>query len=166
MTRVIEVREPTIAPVGNGAGPQARVVVRLGESASPMPPPGYAIVFSSGQVKMLEATWSDSAYQPIDSPNVNPARWNVALITTFAPEPYEVKKPLSISIYSADEQYGASFFDANIHTTGDNEQEAFENIKSLILDMFDGLVSRRIEDLGPGPMHQRDVLQQFIRKVS
>jgi hypothetical protein len=90
--------------------------------------------------------------------------FSVALITTFSPEPYDIKKPLPISIYESDDEYTASFFDANIHTTGDNEQEAFDNVKSLILDMFDGLVSRMADELGPGPRRQLAVLDQFISK--
>jgi hypothetical protein len=91
--------------------------------------------------------------------------YSVALITTFSPEPYELKRGLAMTIYPADDAYIASFFDAGIHSSGDNEQEAFDNLKSLILDVYDDLTSRSVEGLGPGPRRQRQVLEQFMHKA-
>jgi hypothetical protein len=99
-----------------------------------------------------------------DPPEPAAPTFSVALITTFAPEPYELKRQLAVTIYPSGEEYLASFFDAAIHSSGDNEQEAFDNLKSLILDAFDDLTSRSLDELGPGPRRQRQVLEQFIHR--
>ena len=159
MTDLLEFDAPTGTPVGNGSDQDRRMVLRFTKSAEYVAEVGAAFI-------SLEPVGSGSAHRSTDPQNIFLPRCSIALITTFAPEPYEVKKPIPVSIYSSEDEYNASFFDANIHTSGDNEQEAFENLKSLILDMYDGLISRRVEDLGPGPMQQRSVLQQFISTVS
>lgn len=84
-------------------------------------------------------------------------------IQTFAPEPYSLLKPMSVLIEDSEDGYLASFFDANIGTSGETEQEAFENLKSLVLDMFDSLSREAPERLGPEPARQLAVLRSFIR---
>lgn len=89
---------------------------------------------------------------------------NVVKIQTFAPEPYQLLAPISVAIESDDHgDYIASFFDANISTSGETEQEAFDNLKNLILDIFDSLSKERPERLGPDPRRQLEVLRSFIR---
>ena len=85
-------------------------------------------------------------------------------ITTFAPEPYELRRPLLIILQREDQGFIAGFFDANIHASGDTEEEAFRNLKSLILDVFDSLRAESPENLGPEPKRQLAVLREFIRK--
>jgi predicted RNase H-like HicB family nuclease len=84
-------------------------------------------------------------------------------IQTFAPEPYSLLKPMSVLIEDSEDGYLASFFDANIGTSGETEQEAFENLKSLVLDIFDSLNREAPERLGPEPARQLAVLRSFIR---
>ncbi len=45
----------------------------------------------------------------------------------------------------------ATFYDANFSTTGDTEQEAFENLKSLILEIFDSREREPPSVWGPSP---------------
>ncbi|MGH9786980.1 MAG: hypothetical protein ACRD88_22650 [Terriglobia bacterium] len=85
-------------------------------------------------------------------------------ITTFAPEPYELRQPLLILVQREKEGFTASFFDANIHASGDTEEEAFRNLKSLILDVFDSLRAEPLEKLGPEPKRQLSVLEEFLRR--
>lgn len=84
-------------------------------------------------------------------------------VQTFAPEPYSLLKPMSVLIEDSEDGYLASFFDANIGTSGETEQEAFENLKSLVLDIFDSLSREAPERLGPEPARQLAVLRSFIR---
>lgn len=84
-------------------------------------------------------------------------------VQTFAPEPYSLLKPMSVLIEDTEDGYLASFFDANIGTSGETEQEAFENLKSLVLDIFDSLSREAPERLGPEPSRQLAVLRSFIR---
>lgn len=100
--------------------------------------------------------------------NTNTAKAAVttAIIQTLAPEPYCLLRPIEVSIEgTVTGEFIAAFFDANITTSGDNEQEAFENIKGLVLDMFDSLSAEREEKLGPEPARQLAVLREFIRPV-
>jgi hypothetical protein len=155
MTNVVQLFPYIATRVESGAGPAQRLILR-----------GAALGWTTTDTVMMGA--SDSTTMTQDPYRVvgSAPHFSVALITTFTPELYEVKKPLPISIYFSGDQYSASFFDANVHTTGENEQEAFENIKSMLLDIFDGMRSRRYEELGPGPRNQLSVLEQFISKTS
>lgn len=83
-------------------------------------------------------------------------------IATFAPEPYLVKKPLSVVIQKNGDAYLASFVEANINSAGDNQQEAYANVRELILDVFDRLSSLPAAKLGPGPLRQIAVLREFV----
>ncbi len=83
-------------------------------------------------------------------------------ICTFAPEPYRLKRPIPIVVRPEGEEFIASFVDASIHSSGETHQEAFENVKSLILDMFDSLRSHRPDKLGPAMARRLAVLQEFI----
>jgi predicted RNase H-like HicB family nuclease len=83
-------------------------------------------------------------------------------IQTFAPEPYTLLRPISVLIEDSEDGYLASFFDANIGTSGETEQEAFENLKSLVLDIFDSLSREASERLGPEPARQLAVLRSAV----
>ena len=116
------------------------------------------------QAEEVEIGTPEAAYSTIAPPALSlRPQFVIAPIATFAPEPYEVDRPLPVTIYKSGEEYTASLFDANLHTSGDNEQEAFQNLKSLILDTFDGLTTRSVDELGPGPRRQLEVLKHFIR---
>ena len=56
-------------------------------------------------------------------------------IDTFAPEPYVVLKTILVTVSSVNGEFNAEWFDANIHFSGENEQEAVSNLKGLILDI-------------------------------
>jgi hypothetical protein len=86
-----------------------------------------------------------------------------SLITTFAPEPYEATSPIRVTLVEEDEGFSASYMEANIHAVGDNEFEAFENLRSLILDVFDSLTSEPPENLGPKAKNQLAVLRESIQ---
>lgn len=94
---------------------------------------------------------------------VKPSSCKVVPLTTFTPEPFEVLKEILVVIEESDGEYLASFYDAGIATQGDNPQEAFDNLKDLILSHFEilGEPSRR---LAPPLRRQQAVLQEFIRR--
>jgi predicted RNase H-like HicB family nuclease len=69
-------------------------------------------------------------------------------------------------IQPSEEGFSAGFFDANIHASGDTEEEALRNLKSLILDVFDSLSAEPPKDLGPQPARQLAVLNEFVAKRS
>ena len=89
----------------------------------------------------------------------------VAPITTFAPEPYQVLKDIPVVIQPAGDEFIATFFDANISTGGESQEEAVSNLRSLILDTFEYLESEPPAALGPEPARQLGVLLTFVKRV-
>jgi hypothetical protein len=86
-------------------------------------------------------------------------------IDSFAPEPYTVLKPILITVHSVDGGFSAGWFDANIHFSGDNEDDAIMNIKNLILDFFSTFSNEPLEKLGPEPIRQLAVMKEYIQKM-
>lgn len=86
-----------------------------------------------------------------------------AYIQSFAPEPYELTTPIAVMIEGSTGECVATFHDANISASGETEQEAFENLKSLLLDVFDSLDAEDPDKLGPEPARQLAVLRSFVR---
>jgi hypothetical protein len=87
-------------------------------------------------------------------------------IDSFAPEPYSVLKPILISVQAIEEEFEASWFDANIHFSGGNEDEAVRNLKGLILDRFDSCSNKSPDRLGPEPIRQLAVMREYIQKMA
>src|SRR5665213_2617540 len=85
-------------------------------------------------------------------------------IDSFAPEPYLLSRPIYVALHSIEGGFNAGWFDANIHSSGENEEEAASNLKSLILDFFDILTGESPSKLGPEPTRQLAVLTDYIRK--
>lgn len=83
-------------------------------------------------------------------------------IGTFAPEPYDLIREMTGVLQPTPDGFMASFFDANIHASGETEDEAIQHLKSLILDMFDSLSDERPENLGVEPRRQIDVLRKYL----
>ncbi len=87
----------------------------------------------------------------------------VVPIETFAPEPYEVIKPFHCVVRLQDGEYIASFFDANLSASGDTYSEAVFNLKDVIVGTFEMLTMMDEDDLGPGPLQQKRVLEEFMQ---
>lgn len=87
-------------------------------------------------------------------------------ITTLVPAPFKVIREIPIVVQPADEGFTATFFDANISTSGDTQEEALENVKSLLVDLLDDLEKEPAERLGPEPMRQLKVLKAFMRRTT
>lgn len=84
-------------------------------------------------------------------------------ITSVDPEPYEMIRSVPVIIQKEADAYIAGFFEANLHASGTNEQEAFDNLRSLILDMYDSLL-RDVDTLGPEPKRQLGLLQTYLKR--
>ena len=85
-------------------------------------------------------------------------------IQSLAPEPYEIIKPFHAVVKVQDDQYIATFFDANISASGDTQTEVIFNLKDMIVGTFEILSETSSNELGPGPAQQKKVLQEFISK--
>lgn len=84
-------------------------------------------------------------------------------IQSLAPEPYELIKPIEAVVQFVDDEYIASFFDANLSTGGDTQVDAISNLRDLMVGTFELLAETKDSDLGPGPRHQKAVLREFVR---
>jgi predicted RNase H-like HicB family nuclease len=82
-------------------------------------------------------------------------------IETFAPEPYKVLKPFHVVVQAQEDEYVASFLDANLNASGSTQAEAVSNLKDVILAVFDCLNEQQAR-LGPGPARQLGVLTEFV----
>jgi hypothetical protein len=97
--------------------------------------------------------------------NVIPQLVSVAEITSFSPEPYSLKcPPLRIEIVSQGCEVVASHHESNIHASGDTPYEAIENLKSVMLDIFDSLTAEPIQSLGQKAKCQRALLESLIER--
>lgn len=85
-------------------------------------------------------------------------------IDSFGAEPYEATRPIPVIIRAEESQYVASFFAANIHASGDSDQDAFDNIRSLILDTFDTLAELPDSSLSEEVRRQRATLSEYVRR--
>lgn len=86
-------------------------------------------------------------------------------LTTLAPEPFELLREIKIVLEPADEEeFIASFFDANLNAQGCNQQEAFENLRETILSRFDYLDAIDPAKLGPAPTKQIAILRTYVRR--
>ena len=104
--------------------------------------------------------------QPTSPQRTWPMLSAVVPITTFAPEPFEVIRPLSVVIQPNDDDHLATFFDANINASGETQEEAFANLKDVLLFTFQMLERMSESQLGPGPKRQRAVLSACIRRTN
>jgi hypothetical protein len=86
-------------------------------------------------------------------------------IDSFAPEPYKLLKTILVTVHPVEGGYSAGWFDANIHFSGDNEEEAVSNLKSLILDFFNIFSNEAAESLGPEPTRQLALMKEYIQKM-
>jgi len=91
---------------------------------------------------------------------------SIALSIAELGEPgYRLLKSIPITIQIEEGAYLASFFEANVHASGDTDQEAYENLRSMVLDTFDSLEKRTDSELATGAQHQRRVLVAYIARV-
>lgn len=86
-------------------------------------------------------------------------------ISTFAPEPYDIMGPINLVIRCDEAGFVASFAEANINASGETLSEAMAMAKDMILATFDRLLSKRDDQLGPGPLRQKQVLSQLISRA-
>jgi uncharacterized radical SAM superfamily protein len=85
-------------------------------------------------------------------------------IQTLAPEDLEVIKEIPVVVQRMDDDYIASFFDANINASGDTDAEAVTNLKDILVTVFNHLDTLPPAKLGPRPRRQLAVLRDFIRR--
>lgn len=86
-------------------------------------------------------------------------------LTSLDPDKYELGRDIPVVLQPSDDGFTATFFDANIGSSGDTEEEAIDNLRTLIIDTFELLESTRPEKLGREPRRRLNVLRSIIRKI-
>ena len=115
------------------------------------------------RIELAEAIWDSVATLGRDVAELKANRpATLVPVQSFAPEPYDLLKPFSVAVQADEDEFSARFPDANLTAFGDNEFEAVEHLKAMILDTFDKFSSGR--RLGPGTTKQLAVLREFIGK--
>jgi hypothetical protein len=90
----------------------------------------------------------------------------VVPIQSFAPAPFETAFDIQVVIEAANDEFTASFFDANIHAVGETETDALDALKDLLLSRYVYLDKTPTEKLALPLQKQQAVLRQFIRRKS
>jgi hypothetical protein len=85
-------------------------------------------------------------------------------LETLAPEGYRMLAPVHIVVRAEQEEYLASWFDANLVASGASPEEAFANLKDIVVAVYESLKDLPEEQMGPGPSRQIKVLRKFIAK--
>ena len=85
-------------------------------------------------------------------------------VETFGPEPYVVLKPFHAVVEAADDEYVATFYDANLSASGATQEEAMSNLKDYLLLVFETLTEHDPEQLGQEPTRQLHVLKEFAAR--
>ena len=80
------------------------------------------------------------------------------------PAAYRLQRRIPCTLRQSGKSMVASFRRANISTSGETRTGAMDNLKSLILDVYDMLSREPKAKLGPEPARQLQVLQKYISK--
>jgi len=87
------------------------------------------------------------------------------VLLTSLQSPYlKLTRDLPVALQPAEEGFIATYFDANISMSGDTEIEAFDNLRTFIIDTFEFLSSQPVDSLGPEPLRQLRLLQSFVQR--
>ncbi|MBI1900443.1 MAG: hypothetical protein HYS13_04915 [Planctomycetia bacterium] len=90
----------------------------------------------------------------------------ITYIASVAPSKVRLLREIPVTIRPENGCFVATFFDAGISSAGDSPEDAFDAVKSLIVDIFEGLNKTPAHRLGPHPRRQLHVLRDFLRKSS
>ena len=85
-------------------------------------------------------------------------------INTFAPLPIEASRPIQVVIQNCEDEYVASFFDANISASGETLQIALDNLKDLIAMQFQFLEHKPNSELGTAMRRKKSVLLALFKR--
>lgn len=83
-------------------------------------------------------------------------------IASFAPRPFEPRRPIGVVIAPCRGGFTASFLDANLSTSGETEAEALDNLKDLMLMVYEDFVRTDDSTLGPAMLKQQSVFLDVI----
>jgi hypothetical protein len=89
----------------------------------------------------------------------------VVPVRTLGDEPVELTGEIPVLVQGEDDNFVATYFDAGVSMSGDTQQEAVDNLKAHIVDLFEFL-EREEDKLGPWPRKQLATLRTVLRRVA
>jgi len=84
------------------------------------------------------------------------------VIRSLSPHNGTLRRDMHVVVRPVDSDWVASFFDGNVHASGQTEIEAIDNLKSMLLDYFEELSELPHEALGVEMRRCYDVLSEYI----
>lgn len=88
----------------------------------------------------------------------------VVPLTTLSSE-FQLTQPIPVTIEGEDENFTATFAEANISASGETEGDAIANFKDSLVASYQVLEATPANKLGPLPDRQWKVLQNVVRRT-
>jgi predicted RNase H-like HicB family nuclease len=85
----------------------------------------------------------------------------VVPVETLEPEPYTLRRPLSVVVEPVDAEFVATFYDANVSASGETAEDAVTNFKDVLIATFEFLQSE--ENLGAALKKQKRILETLLQ---
>jgi hypothetical protein len=85
-------------------------------------------------------------------------------VQSFEPEPYEPRQTIFVVVQPVEESFVATLVDANINASGETMPDAVENLKDLMIALYERLSKEKKSKLGKVPTRQLAVLRSIIRR--
>ena len=87
----------------------------------------------------------------------------VVPVRSLGDEPYELTCEIPVVVQGTGDDYVATHFDTGVSMSGDTEQEAVDNLKVYMVDLFE-LLERDESKLAPGPRKQLAALRTVLQR--
>ena len=88
----------------------------------------------------------------------------VVPLATLAPYPFVLRQQIPLTIEEDDDEYVATFLEANISASGNTEADAINNFKDSLLSSYQILSEMPANRLGPLPVRQWAILNSLIHR--
>jgi hypothetical protein len=156
--------------------PREVKLVRKGSLLVAVAPPGTELLAHAQVSQAIRELREDrdcrsTAFDPDTSAMLKPMgkTENVAAtsvpLTNLEPGRYELERDIPVVLEPSDNGFTATFLDANIGSSGDSEEEAIDNLRTLIVDTYELLESTQPDKLGREPRRRLASLRSLIRKI-
>ena len=86
----------------------------------------------------------------------------LVLLDSLDPRPFHVVRPIRVHVVNSADGAIASFWEANIHSSGETVSDALDSLKNLVADTYEMLSEHR-NVLGPAPSKEFAALQRFVQ---
>jgi hypothetical protein len=89
----------------------------------------------------------------------------VVPLITLSPEPYILDTQIPVVVEGEDDNFTATFYEANIAASGDTISDAIANFKETLVMQYEFLEKTAKEKLGPLPRRQWEIIQNLLKRM-